>query len=193
MTKYTKEVKVGLIALLTAVIFYFGFRYLKGVEVFSLEKSYYLHYSMVTDLEVSSPVLLNGMTVGKVRAMQHVPERNHEVEVEISLKNDLLLTKGTVGELQDAGLLGGKVIALFLPNTEATHSDGDTLISRTQATVMDLIADTVLRSQLIASVSNLNQVLTNVSAISGNMIHTTEQFDSLSTLSESEALLKDLV
>ena len=70
---YSKELKVGLTALVSLVTLYFGFNYLKGLNLFSAEHKYYVVYPSTVELTASSPVTVNGFEVGKVGRMRLDP------------------------------------------------------------------------------------------------------------------------
>jgi phospholipid/cholesterol/gamma-HCH transport system substrate-binding protein len=65
--KISKEVKVGLLAIVSGVVLYLGFNFLKGVDFLSPNNSYYAVYDNVDGLTVSNPVTLNGLAVGRVK------------------------------------------------------------------------------------------------------------------------------
>ena len=58
----SKEFKVGVIALIAGIILYVGFNFLKGIELFSNTNKFYVVYDRVNGLQVSNPVMLNGLS-----------------------------------------------------------------------------------------------------------------------------------
>ena len=61
-----REVKIGILTLVVFVIFVWGYQFLKGKNVFERNNTYYIRYENVDQLEVASPVLVNGFKVGSV-------------------------------------------------------------------------------------------------------------------------------
>ncbi|MDQ3536966.1 MAG: hypothetical protein M3421_15220 [Bacteroidota bacterium] len=64
--KVSKEVKVGILAVVSLVIFYLGINFLKGIDFFRPNNIYFAIYNDIDGLAVSNPVLINGLTVGRV-------------------------------------------------------------------------------------------------------------------------------
>ena len=58
--KYTREIKVGLLTVLAVFLLYFGFNFLKGVNIFSPTHTYCVVYSDVNGLTEQAPVYIRG-------------------------------------------------------------------------------------------------------------------------------------
>jgi phospholipid/cholesterol/gamma-HCH transport system substrate-binding protein len=107
-----KEVKVGLFGIIALAIFYFGFNFLKGLDLFSTKDTYYTSFKDVQGLEVSNPVTFNGVNVGRVTSLS--PDfKTGQVKVEFLINEHLKLNKNSEAILADDGLLGGKVLKLI--------------------------------------------------------------------------------
>lgn len=111
--KIAKEAKVGLLAVATLTIFYIGFNFLKGLNIFSKSTEYYAFYNDVEGLQSSNPVTFNGVTVGRV--MEIVPNQEKgNVKVTFVVDEGIELTENTVAVLADISLLGSKAIKLLI-------------------------------------------------------------------------------
>ncbi|MFT6204059.1 MAG: phospholipid/cholesterol/gamma-HCH transport system substrate-binding protein [Spirosomataceae bacterium] len=111
--KFSKEAKVGLLGVVTLTIFYLGFNFLKGLDIFSSNDEYYTYYSDVQGLQVSNPVTYNGVTVGRV--MKILPQQaENRVMVTMLISKDIELTENTVAVLADISLLGSKAIKIVI-------------------------------------------------------------------------------
>ena len=64
--KYSREVKVGVLALVCAGILYFGFNFLKGVNIFSPTDCYYGYFERSNGLTEQAPVYILGLIVFQV-------------------------------------------------------------------------------------------------------------------------------
>ncbi|WP_259014294.1 MlaD family protein [Emticicia fluvialis] len=118
-----KEVKVGLLGIITFVIFYLGFNFLKGLDVFSTENEYYAYYSNVEGLQTSNPVMYNGVTIGRV--VEVIPEQDrNRVKVLLAIKRDIMLNDNSVAILADNGLLGGKMIKMLIQAGNPIKDEG---------------------------------------------------------------------
>ena len=56
MKHITNEVKIALVAVVGIVVLFFGLQYLKGLNIFSTDQSYYVAFDDVSGLSSSSPV-----------------------------------------------------------------------------------------------------------------------------------------
>ena len=92
--KISKEVKVALLAIVSFVLLYLGFNYLKGVEFFSPYNTYYAEYENIAGLQVSNPVSIQGFTVGRVREITLMQDRDNQILVAIDINSEIVLGEG---------------------------------------------------------------------------------------------------
>ena len=69
--KISREFKVGVLAVLCAVILYFGLNFLKGINIFSSTTTYVGQYENISGLTEQAPVLIKGYQVGLVESIQY--------------------------------------------------------------------------------------------------------------------------
>jgi len=154
--KLTREVRVGIMSVVAIFVLYFGLNFLKGVNIFSPIHFYYATYEDVDGLVPSSPVYIKGYKVGQVEAVEYDFSRQNSFNVKISITRDIQLPIGTVMELFDDGLMGGKAIRLIYSPydsaTQAMHTPGDQLKCTTGTGLMDEIAGNLMPQ--IANVAN---------------------------------------
>ena len=98
--------------LVSGLVLYFGFNFLKGSDLFSSSRDYYVLYDSVDGLTSSNQIMLNGVAVGRVKETRILTEHNNKILVTLTLDQDIPLTTNTVALLGDNGLIGGKVIQL---------------------------------------------------------------------------------
>lgn len=110
----SNELKVGFLALVAFLILYFGFNFLKGNDLFSASKNYYVTYDNVDGLTSSNLVMLNGVEVGKVKKVSLDSEHGNKILVALRINKDLILPDKTIILLADGALLGGKILRLQL-------------------------------------------------------------------------------
>jgi phospholipid/cholesterol/gamma-HCH transport system substrate-binding protein len=158
--KITKEVKVGLLALVSGVVLYAGFNFLKGVDFFSPVKRYYVIYKNIDGLSTSNPVLLNGLTVGRVNSIQLLTKRNFQIMVAIDVDDALELGDSTIAVLSNSDLLGGKSIVLKIGRNSKTFENGDTLKGITDKNLTQELAEKAMPilTNLDSTVVKLNRV-----------------------------------
>jgi len=113
--KYAREIKVGALATLCIFLLFFGFNYLKGVNIFSPTNSYHGTYDHLHGLEEQAAVYICGHKVGQVDAIHYDYTRDSAFTVDISIAKDIALPQGTRMALIADGLLGGMAIELQMP------------------------------------------------------------------------------
>ena len=167
----SKEVKVGLLALISGIILYTGFNYLKGVEMFRSSNSYWVVYEKIDGLKVSNEVLINGLTVGRVSSIQLMQDRRNKMLVGIEVDADILLGDKTKAVLTEADILGGKIIDLKIKKDKSYFNKGDTLVSKRMKGMTDIIAEKAmpLLESIDTTFVTLNKVLKDYSKISSNI------------------------
>ena len=83
--KFTKEIKIALVAIVGIVVLYFGMQFLKGLSIFSNENSLYVAFSDATGLSESAPVYANGYRVGVVKALNYNYDPQGKIIAEVGL------------------------------------------------------------------------------------------------------------
>ena len=107
----SNEIKVGLLAVVTLAISFWGFQYIRGKNMLKKSNLYYIEYKDVNFLRVSSPVTINGVQVGFVTSITPIQESDN-VLVTIDLEKDVVIPKSTLAEIRDLGFMGGKAVVL---------------------------------------------------------------------------------
>jgi phospholipid/cholesterol/gamma-HCH transport system substrate-binding protein len=156
----SNELKVGFLALIAFLILYFGFNFLKGNDLFSSSKIYYVEFDNVDGLTASNQVVLNGIEVGKVKKVSIQPEKSNKILVALRINKDVIIPDQTMAILADGALLGGKVIRLQLLG-KSELADGSFLKGTTEIGLT-----TLLKERAIPVISNADSLLIAFRAIS---------------------------
>jgi phospholipid/cholesterol/gamma-HCH transport system substrate-binding protein len=169
----SNELKVGFLALTAFLILYFGFNFLKGNDIFSSARIYYIEYENVDGLTVSNQVMVNGIEVGKVKKVEIQPEKSNKILVTLRLSQDILIPDKTVAVLSDGALLGGKIIRLRLEGkgnlAEKSFLKGETEVGVTA----------LLKERAIPVIANADSLLVSFRQISTKFDHTGTYLNSL--------------
>ncbi len=161
--KIAKEARVGLLAIVSLVILYVGFNFLKGLDVFSTENEYTVVFEDVQGLQNSNAVTYKGVTVGRVMAME-TDQQNDRINVILSVKKSIELTDQTVASLSDDGLIGGKLIKLnILPGNPI--EEGSELKGGLELGLAD------------AAIQKITPALNDVDSLVVNLTKVIKQFD----------------
>lgn len=163
--KFSKEIKVGLLAVVALAMLYFGFRFLKGSDFFSSTNKYQVIYDNIDGLVASNPVRINGLSVGTVKAIKILQEQNNKLLVTLELRKDIRVTQGTEAILSDDGLLGGKEIQLSIKVGTPKLEVGGMLVSSKETGLTSLIREKTL------------PVLNNVDSLTYQLNRVVSQFD----------------
>ena len=121
--KYAREIKVGALAAICLFLLFFGFNFLKGVNIFSPTNSYHGVYYNLHGLEEQAAVYIRGHNVGHVEAIHYDFTRDSAFTIDISINKDIVLPQGTQMALVSDGLLGGMAIELQLPDQSQITND----------------------------------------------------------------------
>ena len=123
--KYAREIKVGALATLCLFLLFFGFNFLKGVNIFSPTNSFHGLYPDLHGLEEQAAVYIRGHKVGQVDRISYDFTRDSAFTVDISINKDIALPQGTQMALIADGLLGGMAIELQLPSCSENGLTGE--------------------------------------------------------------------
>ena len=124
--KVSKEIRIGLVAVLAILIVYVGIIFLKGLKLFSNDVSYYVQLSDVQGMPTASDVRANGLKVGTVKAI-NFDQASQQLIVEINVNPDFRIPQGTTVYMTKE-MLGSAMMNLKLgPDPTHTINVGDTI------------------------------------------------------------------
>ncbi len=140
MANKYKYILIGLIVFITIGIFIFGLNYLKGKNYFIEEDSFYVVYNTIEGLTVSSPVLLNGYTVGQVREIRFFDLDKGNLVVKFVVKKDISIPKKSIARIYSQDLMGTKAIELEFSDKKEMLKSGDTLVAQTEESLKEQVS-----------------------------------------------------
>ena len=165
--KISREVKTAILILGCFAIFIFGFNYLKGASLFDNSKVVSSLYQDVEGLVIGANVTINGLNVGKVRSIDF-DENYDKIKVTFSLRNDLNFSNQSTAQLYEAGLIGGKAIAI-LPNYDqgSEVKTGDVLPSEIKPGLTELVNQQIapLQDKIEGLLSSADSLFAGVSNV----------------------------
>lgn len=124
--KHAREIKVGILATVCLFLLFYGFNFLKGVNIFSPTNGYHGVFTNLHGLEEQAAVYIRGHKVGQVDQLHYDFTRDSAFTVDISIQKDILLPVGTQLALISDGLLGGMAVELVLPeNSDVSLQNSD--------------------------------------------------------------------
>lgn len=128
--KYAREIKVGILATVCLFLLFFGFNFLKGVNIFSPTNSYHGVFCHLHGLEEQAAVYIRGHKVGQVDRLHYDFTRDSAFLVDISIRKDIALPQGTRMALVSDGMLGGMAIELQFPESSSMTNDQSQMIEK---------------------------------------------------------------
>ncbi len=137
--KKSKLVLIGFVFILAIGVFIWGYNFLKGNDIFTHQRVFYGQYQNVGGLLTANPVLINGMQVGQVRNLYFAPNNSGEIIVEFLMTSDFPIPKNTTAVITNANLLGDKSVTFELGNSKQMAQNGDTLLSKVEATLAQAV------------------------------------------------------
>ncbi len=143
----------------------------------------YMLSSSVQDLNVQTPVKLQGLTIGEVKEISPLPDSGERMGppvfvVALRLRESyangmpIRMPLGTRAEISSSGLIGNAVISLIVPEShiKAALQPGDTIrgtLTEGWTDVLKEVADT-LRTQVSGILSKTNRLLATLDKTAGN-------------------------
>ncbi len=188
--KYAREIKVGALATLCLFLLFFGFNFLKGVNIFSPTNSYHGRYADLHGLEEQAAVNILGHKVGQVDKIHYDFTADTAFIVDISIKKDIQLPQGTQMALVASGLLGGMSIELQFPSDDQISGNksaiakGSFLPTTYVPGLMESV-QTELLAKLSGAVEQIDTLVATVnSQLAGNHLN--------ATLANADSISSDL-
>lgn len=110
--KIRREFKIGVFAVITILVAWWGIKWLGGQNVLITSSTYYAYYDDVSGLIPSSRIKLRGVEIGNV---QDIELENTTVCVEMLIEDKFIemIPSNSVAEIRSAGLMGGTEINII--------------------------------------------------------------------------------
>ena len=198
--KFTKEIKIALVAIFALVVLFFGMQFLKGLSILSSNNSYFVAFADATGLSTSSPVYANGYRVGVVKALNYDYAPDGNIIATLELDQQMRVPAGSRAELA-SDLLGNIKINLVLAD-DPLHmlAVGDTIPGAAEVGVMSKIGgmlpaiekmvpklDSIMSSlNILLADPALRNTLHNVEGMTANLDATSRELRTLSASLNSE-------
>jgi phospholipid/cholesterol/gamma-HCH transport system substrate-binding protein len=205
MKKISNEVKVGVTALLTILVFIWLYSFLKGKNLFSSTNSYYAVYDQINGLAESSPVEINGYKVGVVQSIVFLNDGSGRLVVKMSVSKGFDLPKKTVAKVTTASLIAGMKIKLVFGGGPEVYKSGDTIPGILEEGILSKLGTELvpIKDKIISMIEVLDSVLASIHALinpelsknlngsMANLNHFTKNLDDV--LGSREAELKSML
>ena len=165
--KITREIKTAILVIASILLFIWGYSFLKGKDLLTDYKIFYVQYDNVEGLVNSAPVTINGLNVGKVSEIKFLGTTG-KIEVTLQIKSDFPFSKSSIASIYEPGLIGGKQI-MITPNFEdkSVAESKMTLQGDLKPGLTSLVAErlTPLQEKVEKMVVSADALLKNVNSV----------------------------
>lgn len=187
--KLTKEIKIALVAIVGILILYFGINFLKGMNLFSTNNTYFITFDDIQGLGASTPIYADGYKVGTVDGLEYDYKENGPIKVKVDINKDLRIPQGSKAEIVK-DLMGNLQVNLLLANNPRERVEpGGVIPGAVNGGMMDKAANLVPVVEKM--LPKLDSILTSVNALLADpalaaSLHNVETITSNLTVSTRE-------
>ena len=187
--KLTKEIKIALVAIVGILIMYFGINFLKGMNLFSTNNTYFITFDDIHGLGASTPIYADGYKVGTVDGLEYDYKENGPIKVKVDIIKDLRIPQGSKAEIVK-DLMGNLQVNLLLANNPRERVEpGGIIPGAVNGGMMDKAASLVPVVEKM--LPKLDSILTSVNALLADpalaaSLHNVETITSNLTVSTRE-------
>ena len=187
--KLTKEIKIALVAIVGILVMYFGINFLKGMNLFSTNNTYFITFDDIQGLGASTPIYADGYKVGTVDGLEYDYKENGPIKVKVDIIKDLRIPQGSKAEIVK-DLMGNLQVNLLLANNPRERVEPGGIISgAVNGGMMDKAASLVPVVEKM--LPKLDSILTSVNALLADpalaaSLHNVETITSNLTVSTRE-------
>ncbi len=165
--KITKEIKTAILVIASILLFIWGYSFLRGRDLLTSYKIFYVEYDNVEGLTASAPITLNGLVIGKVNEIKF-SNNSGKLQVELQIKSDFPISKSSVATIYESGLIGGKQI-MIIPNLKDPELavSGSRLQSGVKQGLTDLLAEKIapIQVKLDSVLANADKMLIGINNV----------------------------
>ena len=166
--KITREVKTAILVISGILLFIYIFNFLKGTDILDSSRTFYTIYDNVEGLEPSTPVTINGLNVGKVQEIGFTDDGTGRLLVKLNVDEEFEFSKNSKAQLYEAGLIGGKAVAIIPAFDNAEKAvKGDYLEGTVKAGLSELVNKrlTPLQEKLETTIVSADSLLVNINSV----------------------------
>ena len=164
--RISKSTKIGALTLIALFLLYFGLNYLKGFNVFKRQNVYYASFPEVKNVNIASPVLVNGYKVGVVKSLSFDYKNGRSIIVGVDLESEYRMPKGSHLAIHQTALSGAELRIMQGDPRDGYLNPGDTIRSETPDDIMS-----VTSNKIVPSVVNMMPKVDSVIVGLSNMVN----------------------
>ena len=163
MKAFTKEVKIALVALVGAVLLFFGMNFLKGLNIFASTSDYFIEFKDISGLSSSSPIYADGYQIGTVKDVIYDYSGEHPTRVVVAIDKDMRIPVGSTAEIVSDVMGNIKINILLANNPRERVMPGGTIAGDVDAGALGKVAAMVPTIEKM--LPKLDSILTSVNTL----------------------------
>lgn len=158
-----------------------GIRFLSGIDIFSRNAEYIAVYDQVNGMQEASPVLIRGVKVGTVTAIEFDPQKSDKVALRLTVQRKYAIPRNSLAKMVSSSIMGGKSIEVELGDGGEVLESGDTILSSATPDMMESLSSqmnpilervTTLADELTTTLEGVNMIVEqNADNIKGLTTH----------------------
>lgn len=158
------QTKVGLFALISVIVFIFGFYFLKGINLFTTKSRYYAVFDNINGIYNSNPVSVNGHHIGSVNG-ETFDVKTGKVVLEMVVDRGFILYDSCLASIISTDLVGSKEVSIRYKISGRALQSGDTLFTKSDPDLMSKLNAAIdpLKEKITVSLQNIDSVLHGIS------------------------------
>ena len=163
---FSREVIIGATGILAILIIYLLINFFKGINLFKADNHYYVKFTDVCQLVNSSPIFINGYSVGNVRDINYDYNNPGNIIVTIEIDERMKVPAGSYATIT-THMLGGTEMSLVLANSNRILAPGDTISGYPNKDIASVASEKILPAfdrlmpKLDSILGSLNTMLAN--------------------------------
>src|SRR5688572_13196178 len=154
--KISNETKVGALTAIAIAVLVLGFNFLKGTNLTERNDEIYSIFPDIKGLQVSNPVFIKGLQVGKISEMYEKDNNLSGIVVVVTLNKDINIPSNSMAII-NSDLLGSTSLEIMMGNNTTYVQHGDTLMSTSKLGIM-----TEITKSLNPALSSVNKTLNSL-------------------------------
>ena len=189
--KYKKEILIGITVVVAVALLFWGLNFLKGTNLLTPHNTYYAQYERVDGITVSSPVVLSGVQIGLVKAINFADPKTGKVKLTLQIDNeDVFIPKDSKAKIVSADILGSKAIQIVQGNSSEPIEPGEEFQTAVETSLKEEVNQQILPLKLKAEelIASLDSAISVVQVI----LNEDARKNIKSGLTEFEKTLKNL-
>jgi phospholipid/cholesterol/gamma-HCH transport system substrate-binding protein len=165
---FSKELKTGVFAVVSILLFILGFQYMRDSKLFQVSREFHVVYPNVVGLERSAAVTINGMKVGKVSDIKLINSQGDAVMVTFIIQDDFEFSKSSVIKIYRSGIIGGNNLAVLTNGSDPMIAQaGDTLVGALESGMIDGLIEkfTPIEKSLLSTLTKVDSVMLDLDQV----------------------------